>query len=80
MTEPKAAAVPAAAVFFCPLRPAEALMPRKPNYNFERAERDRQKAAKKAQKLEAKRQKALRKREGDDEDTTEGQTSTADDD
>ena len=41
-------------------------MARKPNYNFERAERERQKAAKKAEKLEAKRQKAALKR-GDDE-------------
>ena len=33
-------------------------MPRKPNYKFERLERDRQKAAKKAEKLKAKAEKA----------------------
>ncbi len=37
-------------------------MARRPNYNFERMERERQKAAKKAAKLEAKRQKAAAKR------------------
>jgi hypothetical protein len=47
-------------------------MARKPNYNFERAERDRQKAAKKAQKLEAKRQRAQRKREGDETQSDAG--------
>ena len=33
-------------------------MARKPNYKFERVERDRAKAAKKAARLEAKREKA----------------------
>ena len=33
-------------------------MARKPNYKFERIERDRQKAAKKAARLEAKREKS----------------------
>ncbi len=33
-------------------------MPRKPNYKFERMERQRQKAAKKAARLEAKKEKA----------------------
>jgi len=33
-------------------------MVRKPNYQFERQERDREKAAKKAARLEAKRNKA----------------------
>ena len=33
-------------------------MARKPNYNFERMERERAKAAKKAARLEAKREKA----------------------
>ena len=38
-------------------------MPRKPNYKFERMERDRAKAAKKAARLEAKREKAAQKKE-----------------
>ena len=33
-------------------------MPRKPNYKFERMERDRAKALKKASRLEAKKEKA----------------------
>jgi hypothetical protein len=33
-------------------------MPKNPNYKFERMERDRQKAAKKAARLEAKKEKA----------------------
>ena len=33
-------------------------MPRKPNYRFERSERDRQKAAKKAARLAAKQEKS----------------------
>ena len=49
-------------------------MPRKPNYRFERAERDRAKAAKKAAKLEAKRRAAAG--EGD----TEPGTDAANDD
>ena len=36
-------------------------MARKPNYNFERQERERVKAAKKAARLEAKREKAEKK-------------------
>ena len=36
-------------------------MARKPNYNFERMERERAKAAKKAARLEAKREKAEKK-------------------
>lgn len=36
-------------------------MARKPNYNFERQERERAKAAKKAARLEAKRDKAEKK-------------------
>jgi hypothetical protein len=38
-------------------------MPRKPNYKFERMERDRAKAAKKAARLEAKKEKAAQKKE-----------------
>jgi len=49
-------------------------MPRKPNYRFERAERDRLKAAKKAAKLEAKRRAASGK------DDTEPSTDAANDD
>ena len=46
-------------------------MGRKPNYRFERAERDRQKAAKKAERL-----KARQERSGDPEDgTAEGGTA-----
>jgi hypothetical protein len=37
-------------------------MPRKPNYKFERFERDRKKAAKKAERAEAKREKAAQRR------------------
>jgi hypothetical protein len=35
-------------------------MPSKPNYNFQRAERDRAKKAKKEEKLQEKKQAALR--------------------
>lgn len=42
-------------------------MPRKPNYKFERHERDRAKAAKKALRLEAKKEKS-EKRNSDDAD------------
>ncbi|MCH7942523.1 MAG: hypothetical protein IIB67_04730 [Proteobacteria bacterium] len=37
-------------------------MARKPNYNFERMERERAKAAKKAARLEAKREKAEKRK------------------
>ena len=37
-------------------------MPRKPNYNFERAERARIKAAKKAERLQAKADRAAAKK------------------
>ncbi len=47
-------------------------MPRKPNYKFERMERDRQKAAKKAARREAKEQKAeMKKAEDSDESLLE---------
>ena len=39
-------------------------MPRKPNYRFERAERDRLKAAKKAARLAAKQERAEAAAEG----------------
>ena len=41
-------------------------MARKPNYNFERQERDRRKAEKKAAKLAAKADKAERAKAGED--------------
>ncbi len=41
-------------------------MARKPNYQFERMERQRAKASKKAMRLEAKRKKAEESRAGDD--------------
>lgn len=40
-------------------------MPRKPNYKFDRMERDRAKAAKKAARLKAKVDKAEAKKTGD---------------
>ena len=42
-------------------------MPRKPNYKFEKIERERQKAAKKAARLEAKREQAEKKKALDGE-------------
>ncbi|MGI6852501.1 hypothetical protein [Mesorhizobium sp. 1B3] len=41
-------------------------MPRKPNYDFERKERERAKAAKKAEKLAAKAEAREHSRSGDD--------------
>lgn len=41
-------------------------MPRKPNYNFERKERERAKAAKKAEKLAAKSEAKELSRSGED--------------
>lgn len=41
-------------------------MPRKPNYNFERKERERAKAAKKAEKLAAKSEAKELSRSADD--------------
>jgi hypothetical protein len=45
-------------------------MPRKPNYRFERAERDRVKAAKKAERLKAKKERANTSDEENAEDTS----------
>ena len=42
-------------------------MPRKPNYKFERMERDRAKALKKASRLEAKKEKAEAKKKEEEE-------------
>jgi len=54
-------------------------MARKPNYKFERMERDRAKAAKKAARLEAKREKAeLKKAEGEPPVDSQDQTSNPD--
>jgi hypothetical protein len=40
-------------------------MAQKPNYNFQRAERDRAKKAKKEEKLQEKKQAALRESQGE---------------
>ncbi|MDG2243533.1 MAG: hypothetical protein P8L66_08555 [Rhodospirillaceae bacterium] len=56
-------------------------MPRKPNYQFERHERDRQKAAKKADRLAAKQARAAEKRgEQASDDATIDDSATADSD
>jgi hypothetical protein len=46
-------------------------MPRKPNYRFERSERDRAKAAKKAERLQAKAEKSSAGKDRDDQATDE---------
>ncbi len=43
-------------------------MPRKPNYRFERAERDRTKKAKKEEKIKQQQERAALRRAGDDDD------------
>ncbi|MCG6857939.1 MAG: hypothetical protein LJE67_07720 [Salaquimonas sp.] len=49
-------------------------MQRKPNYGFERSERAKTKAQKKAEKLQAKAEKtAARKTDGDETDATESE-------
>lgn len=45
-------------------------MPRKPNYRFERFERDRKKAAKKEARAKAKEEKATQRQGEDGEETT----------
>ena len=45
-------------------------MPRKPNYRFERFERDRAKAAKKAARLKAKQEKAEQKKAEEENSVT----------
>lgn len=47
-------------------------MARKPNYQFERRERERAKAAKKAAREEAKRAKAEARKQGDDDLPADG--------
>ncbi len=49
-----------------PVRPKEKSMPRKPNYRFERSERDRQKALKKAARLTAKQERTTDQNEDGD--------------
>ncbi|MDE0800502.1 MAG: hypothetical protein OSB02_07165 [Rhodospirillaceae bacterium] len=49
-------------------------MARKPNYQFDRFERERQKAAKKAERLAAKQAKAAERKEGANPDQGDGQT------
>ncbi len=46
-------------------------MPRKPNYRFERAERDRKKAAKKAERVKAKQEKVADRQAEDSPADTE---------
>lgn len=45
-------------------------MPRKPNYRFERTERERTKAAKKAERLRAKAEKSDARKAGTDDGET----------
>jgi len=47
---------------------SEEAMARKPNYRFERSEREKNKALKKAERLRAKTEKAEAKKRGDDND------------
>ncbi len=56
-------------------------MPRKPNYSFERSQRAKCKAAKKAERLQAKAEKSAAKKETPDETGTQeaGVADTADD-
>jgi len=51
-------------------------MARKPNYRFDRFERERQKAAKKAERLKAKQEKAAVKK-GEEEVVPEGETTAS---
>ena len=52
-------------------------MPRKPNYRFERMERERSKAAKKAARAQAKADKAEARKAGTDEEALESGPDTA---
>jgi len=47
-------------------------MPRKPNYNFERSQREKSKAAKKAERLRLKAEKSAARKAGADDAPTEG--------
>lgn len=46
-------------------------MPRKPNYNFERSEREKTKAAKKAERLRLKEEKSAARKAGKEVTDTE---------
>jgi hypothetical protein len=46
-------------------------MPRKPNYNFERSQREKSKAAKKAERLRLKAEKSAAKKASAEETTPE---------
>ena len=46
-------------------------MPRKPNYNFERSQREKNKAAKKAERLRLKAEKAEARKSGTAEENSE---------
>ena len=46
-------------------------MPRKPNYNFERSQREKNKAAKKAERLRLKAEKAEARKAGTAEENSE---------
>lgn len=52
-------------------------MPRKPNYKFERFERDRAKAVKKAARLEAKAARRNEKKGDEDDDQNSENTAAA---
>jgi len=54
-------------------------MARKPNYNFEKAQREKAKAAKKAERLQAKADKAAAKKDGGIEGADEGDAPIAND-
>jgi hypothetical protein len=54
-------------------------MPRKPNYRFERFERERTRAAKKAARAQAKADKKAKPVPGAIEDEPSSETATADD-
>ena len=49
-------------------------MPRKPNYRFERAERDRVKKAKKEEKIKQQHERAALRRAGDSDDAPDEPT------
>ena len=46
-------------------------MPRKPNYNFERSQREKSKAAKKAERLRLKAEKSAARKAGTDDENSE---------
>ncbi len=62
-----------AALGCCGNEPERSAMPRKPNYRFERSERDKNKAAKKAERLQAKADKSAARKTESDPNGTEDQ-------